>query len=151
MGTHVQVTNLRNGRSCRVRINDRGPFAHDRVIDLSFTAAEKLNIVGPGTAPITLVAVGQPAATGQNRPPIFQVGPLTVQIGSFIDRSNAEKLARRLNARYGPGQAVISLFNDGRTFFRVRVFHCQDRQDAEERLKRLARDGFGQGYIVAID
>jgi rare lipoprotein A len=57
LGTMVRVTNKNNGRSLVLRINDRGPFVHDRVIDLSRGAAEKLDVVAKGTAPVRIVAL----------------------------------------------------------------------------------------------
>ena len=57
LGTLVRVTNKNNGRSLVVRINDRGPFAHDRVIDLSRAAADKLDVMAKGTAPVRIVAL----------------------------------------------------------------------------------------------
>lgn len=58
-GTLVQVTNLENGRQVVVRINDRGPFAHRRIIDLSYAAARELEMIGPGTARVELAVVGR--------------------------------------------------------------------------------------------
>jgi len=57
-GTRVRVTNLNNGRSVDVRINDRGPFKPGRVIDLSRAAAERVGMIGSGTAPIRLELLG---------------------------------------------------------------------------------------------
>jgi rare lipoprotein A len=54
MGTRLRVTNLANGRSVNVTITDRGPFVRRRVIDLSFAAARKIGMIGPGTAPVHL-------------------------------------------------------------------------------------------------
>jgi len=57
-GTQVRVTNLTNGRDVLVRINDRGPFVDDRIIDLSYTAAQRIEMIGPGTAPVRLEVLG---------------------------------------------------------------------------------------------
>ncbi len=57
-GTKVKVTNQRNGKSVTVRINDRGPFVGGRVIDLSRGAASAIDMIGPGTAPVTIEIVG---------------------------------------------------------------------------------------------
>ena len=58
LGTYVRVRNLENGRVADVRINDRGPFVRGRIIDLSYTAARKLGVVGPGTARVEVTALG---------------------------------------------------------------------------------------------
>ena len=57
LDTVVQVKNMKNNKEVVVRINDRGPFVGDRVIDLSFTAARELGMVGPGTAPVSLKVI----------------------------------------------------------------------------------------------
>ncbi|MDX2169111.1 MAG: septal ring lytic transglycosylase RlpA family protein [Deltaproteobacteria bacterium] len=68
-GTRVEVTNLSNGRAVRVRINDRGPYVDDRVIDLSYTAAQRLGMIGPGTAPVRIEVL--PAGAMGEAPPIL--------------------------------------------------------------------------------
>ncbi len=153
LGTHVRVTNLQNGRSVRVRINDRGPFVRGRIIDLSFSAAKKIGLVGRGTAPVRVEAIGWAAAPGRKAPPEpFHLGPFTVQIGSFLDPNNAHRLAARLNRRYGPDSATVVVVDArGRTFHRVRVFSCATRSCAEDKLVLLERDGFGSGFVVAQD
>lgn len=57
LNSRVEVTNLKNGRKVQVRINDRGPFVHNRIIDLSYAAAKKLGITGGGVALVRLKAV----------------------------------------------------------------------------------------------
>ena len=61
LGTRVLVTNLDNGRTVEVRINDRGPFRRNRVLDLSYAAARQLGMVGEGVIPVTLKIVTSPA------------------------------------------------------------------------------------------
>lgn len=61
-GTTLKVTNLDNGKSCVVRVNDRGPFIGDRILDLSKAAAEKIGMVGTGTAPVEIIALSTPKA-----------------------------------------------------------------------------------------
>ncbi|MDY6956990.1 MAG: septal ring lytic transglycosylase RlpA family protein [Pseudomonadota bacterium] len=100
--SYVRVTNLENGRSAVVRVNDRGPFVGNRVIDLSFAAATRLGIVQQGTAPVEVVAIepaeadaGPRAVTGKPR--------FYLQTGAFSQRENAERMRQRLLlARLGP-------------------------------------------------
>ncbi|MBW1713090.1 MAG: septal ring lytic transglycosylase RlpA family protein [Deltaproteobacteria bacterium] len=152
LGTQVKVTNLKNGRTCLVRINDRGPFVRGRIIDLSYKAAQKLAVVGPGTAPVRVEAVGQPAGPGRvSPPPVFKMGPFTIQVGAFMVKANAQRLAQKLSRRYASRAFVVS-FDDGkRLFYRVRIFSLADRRAAEAKLALLARDGFGDGFVVALD
>ena len=93
-GSIVRVTNLDNGKQTEVRINDRGPFVADRVIDLSLSAAQAIGMVGPGTANVRLEIVeGSP-----NPQPAF----FGVQVGAFETQGSAERLRRQLEARYTP-------------------------------------------------
>jgi rare lipoprotein A len=104
--SYARVTNLRTGKAVVVRINDRGPFHGDRVIDLSYTAAYKLGMIGsgsdlvevqsivPGEAPATGIAAQAPAeGTSRERPPQLSVGQepagVYVQLGAFTLRPNA--------------------------------------------------------------
>ncbi len=101
--SYVRVTNLENQRSVVVRVNDRGPFHQNRVIDLSYAAASKLGMLGKGTALVEVRAIDpahpasptvrpdrQVAAKGRHSPRIY------IQVGAFGNRDNARRLAERL-------------------------------------------------------
>jgi rare lipoprotein A len=94
-GTVVLVENLDNGRRTEVRINDRGPFVHNRVIDLSRGAARAIGMLGPGTARVRLSV-----AKMSN-----MLGCSLVQVGAFSDLDNAGELERRLRKK---GEPVIA-------------------------------------------
>ena len=64
LGTYVKVFNLDNDRETEVRINDRGPFVRGRIIDLSYEAARRIGVVGPGTASVEITAIGQEIKSG---------------------------------------------------------------------------------------
>ncbi len=115
--TWVRVTNLQNGRSVVVRLNDRGPFSKNRVIDLSRAAAEQLDMIGGGTAMVEVrsLAAGDPA------PAVRPVAQFYAQAGAFGERQNAERLAARLQDAGIPGVAVAEASVDGRRLFRVRA------------------------------
>jgi rare lipoprotein A len=91
-GTRVRVDNLDNGRHTRVRINDRGPFVDDRVIDLSRAAARAIGMLGSGTARVRIVVVVLSDMLECS----------LVQVGAFAEHSNAEDLSRRLRAAGQP-------------------------------------------------
>jgi len=131
-GTRVMVTNLDNGRAVEVRVNDRGPFVKNRIIDLSYAAARLLGMVGPGTAPVRLDLLSETPRPG---------GPgFVIQLGSFTNEDNARELKNRLGNRYGP--AFISEFVlAGRTYFRVRI-PAGDRPATEALAARLNADGY---------
>ncbi len=99
--TYVQVTNLRNGRSAVVKVNDRGPFHGNRLIDLSYAAATKLGILGNGTGLVEVTAInpGRPATPQRPIRTIADRAPaLFLQVGAFASRNNAEQLSYRLNS-----------------------------------------------------
>ncbi len=153
MGTWVQVTNLNNGRKARVRINDRGPFVRGRIIDLSYAAAKKLEIIGPGTAPVEILALGTslPGKADQGagyKTLDYFTGKFTFQVGAFTDPENARRLADRLSPLYQ--NTHIAVFNDGqRTFYRVRVGLCRDLAAAVKYEQYLMQNGFPQAFLVA--
>lgn len=98
--TQVKVTNLTNGRSIIVRINDRGPFVANRVIDLTHTGASKIGMIGPGTARVRVETVGAVPAIKNGD----IMGNFYVQVGAFSRKDNAERLVAKfksegLNAR----------------------------------------------------
>lgn len=88
-GTHVQVENLDNGLRTEVRINDRGPFVDDRIIDLSRAAAREIQMLGPGTARVRISVVQMSAMLTCSM----------VQVGAFGDAQNAEAMADSLRQR----------------------------------------------------
>jgi rare lipoprotein A len=103
-GTRVLVTNLENGKSVEVRINDRGPFVAGRVIDLSLAAAAAIGLAGKGVVPVRLEVLAPGAAAGQGA--AGQPGAVyyCLQLGSFRQRANAEGLRERLQAAGFPAE-----------------------------------------------
>ena len=124
LGTWVKVRNLENGKSAELRINDRGPFVRGRVIDLSYGAAKKLGVVGPGTAKVEVIALGirrADTAKGERYTPIdYYSGKFTFQVGAFGDRRNAERLRDQLHASYNNAH-IVPFVNGEDIFYRVRV------------------------------
>ena len=147
LGTRVQVKNLTNDRSAVVRINDRGPFVTGRIIDLSYTAAGKLGVVGPGTAPVEIVAL-VPAGAAASAAVDFTHGNFTFQVGAFKNRENACRLRSRLAEKYKNAHVVV-FETSTETFFRVRVGRCSSLSQAEEYERILIADGFSEVFIVA--
>jgi len=132
-GTWVLVSNLDNGRSVAVRINDRGPFVAGRIIDLSYAAARMLGVVGPGTVPVRLELLDQ-----NSPPPSARL--YSVQAGSFAAKDNAERLRDKLSGLFG--EVVVSPFATAeRTYYRVRI-GARTRDEAEAIARRLADAGY---------
>jgi rare lipoprotein A len=122
LGTRVAVTNLDNGKSVEVRINDRGPFVEGRIIDLSYAAARAVELVGPGTAPVRLEVLN---ATS----PVLQAAAFTVQVGAFTDSDSAERLKVTLERRFDDVR-VAPLDAIGGRYYRVRVGRFASRSEA---------------------
>jgi rare lipoprotein A len=151
LGTLVQVKNLANRRSVAVRINDRGPFVRGRIIDLSYAAADKIDMIGPGTAPVEIEAVAHPVAgrSGSTVVPVdYFSGNFTFQVGAFTDRRNAERLRQELEK--GHQNAHITVFDRGdQIFYRVRVGRCASLEEAIAYEKRLIENGYPDTFTVA--
>ena len=125
------MTNLQNGRSVEVRINDRGPFVKRRQIDLSHHAAAALGILGPGTATVRIEVLHLGAV---QEPGYF------VQVGSFSDSSNAQRLSDRLS-QYFSDVRIDRLRAGGRHIYRVRMGAFSNHATALARANETARLG----------
>jgi rare lipoprotein A len=146
LGTLVRVRHLQNNRSVDVRINDRGPFVreHERIIDLSYAAAQHLGVVGPGTAPVEVVAIG----TAAGSPVDLYSGNFTFQIGAFSNRENAERLRSELNPRFGNAH-IVEFEQAGRVWYRLRVGRCSSLGEAVAYETQLKESGFRDAFAVA--
>jgi rare lipoprotein A len=133
--TWVRVTNLDNGRSVVVRLNDRGPFARGRIIDLSRAAADALDMVRAGTARVEVrsLAAGSPAPAA---PAAYYA-----QAGAFGSRENAESLAGRLRAAGIEGVTVSETAAGGSPLFRVRAGPVATLPDFDRLVERMLAAG----------
>ena len=150
LGTYVKVFNLDNDKETDVRINDRGPFVRGRIIDLSYEAARRVGVVGPGTASVEITAIGQEVKSGTDKvvPVDYNTGNFTFQVGAFIDRSNAERLKNKLDEKYR--NAHITVYDAGdRIYYRVRVGECRDLSRASEYEEALKKNGYTDVFTVA--
>lgn len=142
---YVRVTHLQNGRSVVVRVNDRGPFKKNRVIDLSYAAALRLDMVRDGTAMVEVQAVGPgnlpaPAATA--------AAGFYAQAGAFADVGNARRLADRLLAAGLAGAAVVPATVGGRTLHRVRVGPVGGVEEYDVLIERLRTLGIEDARLA---
>jgi rare lipoprotein A len=110
-GAVVRVTNLANGKQTEVRVNDRGPFVANRVVDLSLAAAQAIEMVGPGTAQVRLEVVSGPDP---------RAGFFGVQVGAFQVQENANRFRAQLAERY-PSVTTVPFDSPTGRFYRVRV------------------------------
>ena len=149
--TYARVTNLRNGRSITVRINDRGPFVGNRLIDLSYTAAAKLDMLRDGTSFVEVRAL-EPGGTPDNLTRISETPPPTlyVQAGAFADSGNAQRAIARLRAAGLDTAFIAPPASDKPQLYRVRVGPISDVAAFDQLSARLAALGFA-GARLALD
>ncbi len=155
---YVHVKNLDNGRSVVVRVNDRGPFITGRIIDLSYAAAKKLGVDGPGTARVEISALGagqsKPTSVVRSIPLIDEADlnvPLFIQMGSFSNPVNANNLVRDLIDANESTARVWRLQTDRGLYYRVRVGPLYDIEEANAIVRRLKTKGFPTARIVVAD
>jgi rare lipoprotein A len=172
---YAEVTNLRNGRKVVVRINDRGPFVGDRIIDLSYTAAAKLDMLLAGTAPVEIrvLTPGRDAA-GSALPPAVPAAPppmpvpatppvtvvnapaastpaapaMFIQAGVFADHENAR---RRVEVLLAAGVELASLDDlprTDRTLHRVRVGPFASVEEFDLAMKHLRELGITDARLL---
>jgi rare lipoprotein A len=168
--TYARVTNLRNGISIIVKINDRGPFHDNRLIDLSYAAASRLDILAEGTGlvevealdPVQYAARTRKLAASASKPKLPGGEAVThqpqehhtamyLQVGAFSNRGNAERLHTRLATMNIPGGLQISEGTaDQQPIYRVRIGPLETVQAADEVAQMLSLQGI-QAPRVVID
>ncbi|HKQ88065.1 MAG TPA: septal ring lytic transglycosylase RlpA family protein [Candidatus Acidoferrales bacterium] len=140
-GTLLRVTNLTNGLQTEVRINDRGPFVANRIIDLSLSAAKAIQMVGTGTAQVRLEVM-----SGPNQ----QTGFFGVQVGAFLVKDNAERFRDRLAARY-PSVSVVPYDSPNGLYYRVRVGRLPTEDEAQQLAAQLQANDQLTTFVVRLD
>ena len=116
---YVEVTNLRNGKSVVVRVNDRGPFVDNRLIDVSYAAAKRLDMINDGTTMVEVRTLDRRKGSAATRKPAAE--SLYLQVGAFGERVNAEKMQRYLTTNGVKNVLIRDDRVNGRTYYRVRV------------------------------
>ncbi len=171
LGTYALVTNLENGQSIRVRINDRGPYKHRRILDLSYEAARQLDLVRSGTGRVQVDFLAEPALAVQStaepalvvQPTVTPVDtspdqrnsvqvletpgtrPLAVQVGAYQDQNNAVRAQKTLTIMYP--NVWISMAPEGtQPLHRVRLGPFNNRDEAE----RVVHVVKARGYIAQV-
>ncbi len=175
MPSRVRVTNLENGRSLELTVNDRGPFVAGRIIDVSRRAAEALGFRRQGVAEVRVQVLGAPVTQMVTATPLPAPSPapaepverslslissavaaepesvvnarLYVQGGAFASQDNAVKLGERLSP-FGPTR-ITAVENSGRILYRVRLGPIYNREAAGRLLAQVIAAGHGEARIVA--
>jgi len=154
LGVFVKVRNTENGQETVVRVNDRGPFVKNRIIDLSYSAAKKLGVDLKGTAPVRVEALGYKAdgSSGEayKEPETYDSGNYSVQIGAFKDQQNATRLSGEMRKLHGYSEVRSAMVN-GELFYRVQAGKYNSLQTAEEAEGNFARHGYPGSFVVSLD
>lgn len=145
---YARVTNLKNGKSVVVRINDRGPFVANRIIDLSYTAAAKLDMLREGTTLVEVRALSPAKPDTLTRSAELPPPELYMQAGAFTDKDNAERLLARLHAAGITNAAVVSPLTTQSHLFRVRVGPIASVAQFDELAGRLAALGVAEARLA---
>ena len=155
----MRVLSLSNNRQIIVRINDRGPFVKGRIIDLSYAAAKKIDLIGSGVARVRIVALGRQVGklkSPQGIKPVVEIrdlnlGDFTVQVGAFQNKNNALKLADRLKVIFDYVDVSVYDAKGGQgTLYKVRVSKSKTLTKAGEIEKKLEAMGFDEAFIVSL-
>ncbi len=162
--SYARVTNLDNGRSVVVRVNDRGPFHGDRLIDLSYAAAKKLGYQARGTARVEVAAItvrpdgsmslaGQPYPSG-SKAPVAPASPaaggeaLFVQLGSFSVPDGAAGMSARVRDHASREVRIRRVETAAGAFHRVQVGPFRNPDEALTEQRMLEARGFGQATVL---
>lgn len=148
--SYVRVTNIKNGKFVVVRVNDRGPFHSDRLIDLSYTAAYKLGVLGggsaqvevesilPGREPATQIAATPPAAANVSATVADNASGIYLQLGAFSVYDNADNFLTRMRAELSAVADTLGISaKDG--LFRVHAGPYADQTLAQQAADKIAQ------------
>lgn len=155
LGVYVKVRHKRTGREIVVRINDRGPFVRERIIDLSEGAAHKLEMVQEGVASVKITALGYKIENTDKEPeyraPLsYDSGSFMLQVAALKNRANSYRYADELKRKYGTAniqEAVVG----GEIFYRVRLGYYSSLRAAQSAQESFERKGFPGNFVVAVD
>jgi rare lipoprotein A len=155
IGVYVKVRHRRTDREVVVRINDRGPFIGNRIIDLSEGAAGKLGMLQEGLAPVKVTALGykSESAAGKTifkQPENYDNGNYTLQVGAFTVKENAYRYAEDLRRKVGTADVQEATVK-GTKYYRVRMGRYTSLKAAQAELEKYWKTGFAGSFTVAVD
>lgn len=177
--TYVRVTNLKNSRQVIVRVNDRGPFHQGRIIDLSYAAASKLDMLRSGTAqvevevidprswqrPSNVIAVAKPvvpaasaplvrvpvrAGVGETSKSVVGTGHY-LQVGAYSNRVAAERVTATVRALTGQTVVIRNLNREGGVLYRVQVGPVSSDAQLRDLIGQLEGSGYPDAHLVDLD
>jgi len=146
--TFVRVTNLANDRSVIVKVNDRGPFARNRIIDLSYVAAEKLGYAKRGTALVEVDAINIRNPNATPRPVLAKNPQLYLQIGAFQNFNNAERLKAHVSTLTNRRVVIRRGLFHSKTIYRVQIGPLIGVGESDRLYSRLEGEGLKPFTVV---
>jgi rare lipoprotein A len=149
LSSYARVTNLENQRSVIVRINDRGPYYGNRVMDLSYAAAKKLDLHEAGTGAVEIKAIAPEQALAQLHDSMpRQDMSVFLQVGSFGEKNKALKLQNKIAAHDMPQTTILPSKHKGSTIYKVQMGPLESQANARELNIQLAKLGIKATQIV---
>lgn len=156
--TYVEVRNLKNGKRVIVRVNDRGPFHHNRIIDLSYVAAKKLGIAADGTGLVEVRSIdprnwrpgtrtARSFITNHQKPVVNAHSDLFIQAGAFASKHNAMQLQQKLVALL-PQRNVQLAYIDQDKLYRVRIGPLATVNEADQIAQLISDNGYPTPHVV---
>lgn len=145
----VRVTNLENGKQIIVKVNDRGPFAPNRILDLSYAAAKKLGYANKGTAMLEVTSIDMrnplktiPREFAQHRPHLY------LQVAAFSELNNAEKLRLQLQEITHKHIQITHRAQQNHTLYRVKIGPLNNVDESDQLHERIKNAGLGNPITV---
>ncbi|MDD2500153.1 MAG: septal ring lytic transglycosylase RlpA family protein [Geobacter sp.] len=149
-GVYVKVEHKKTGKEVTVRINDRGPFVGNRIIDLSEGAAAKLGMLQEGVASVKISALGYKSGDSYRQLSDYDKGSYTIQVGAFTVKENAYRYMEELKKKYGVADVQESWVKNTR-YFRVRLGRFDSLRQAQSNKETYEAKGFKGCFVVAVD
>lgn len=167
--SYVKVRNLKNGQEVIVRVNDRGPFLHNRLIDLSFAAAAKLGVTKTGTGLVAVTAIdpstsveelepsqaaknvsGEAADQGRTQVAKLEadIHTMYLQVGAFRDKANAQRLRQQLLGQTGKSVIISQEQVKDGIFYRVHVGPLATVEEGDKLTQWATQNGLPGAHIV---
>lgn len=143
LGSVVRVTNLDNGRDVVVKVNDRGPFVGDRIIDLSHAPAQSIDMIQKGVVRVKVEVVSTPSSKTSN----YFTPEYTVQVASYSNINSANNAKRTLDRSYNDVR-IESVNVEGNKYYRVRVGRYSTKKEARDAASKLRRQGYTTRVIL---
>lgn len=144
LDSYAEITNIKNNRTVIVRINDRGPFVDNRILDLSYSAAKQLGMDEAGTSNVAIKTIAPAQALKQLQK---QKQPVYLQIGSFSDKKSAQELLANLKKQHLPEPKIAASSNKNATLYKVQL-PIKSSHNASDLNNKLAKLGFTDTQFV---